>query len=88
MTPTVFAAGIILIVMGIGGNYSMESFLTQCQDQIAKGGMLQAYLANICDQLKLMQFAIVITAVVGFGVMVYGAVAKGPPKKTDQVPNN
>jgi len=88
MKSTALAAGIILIVMGISGNYSMESFLTQCQDQMAKGGMLQAYLANMCDQLKLMQFAIVVTAVVGFGVMVYGAVAKGPPKKTDQVPNN
>ena len=88
MKPTVLAAGIILIVMGIGGNYSMENFLTQCQGQIAQGGMLKAYLTNICDQLKLMQFAIVITAVVGFGIMVYGAVAKGPPKKTDQVSNN
>jgi len=88
MKSTALAAGIILIVMGIGGNYSMESFLTQCQDQMAQGWMLKAYLANMCDQLKLMQFAIVVTAVVGFGVMVYGAVAKGPPKKTDQVPNN
>lgn len=88
MKSTALAAGIILIVMGIGGNYSMESFLAQCQDQMAQGGMLKAYLANMCDQLKLMQFAIVITAVVGFGIMVYGAVAKGPPKKTDQVPNN
>jgi len=35
-----------------------------------------------------MQFGVVVTAVVGFGVLVYGAVAKGPPKKTDQVPNN
>lgn len=88
MKSTAFAAGIILIVMGIGGNYSMETFLTQCQDQMAQGGMFKAYLADMCDQLKLMQFAIVVTAVVGFGVMVYGAVAKGPPKKTDQVPNN
>lgn len=88
MKPTVLAAGIILIVMGIGGNYSMETFLTQCQDQMAQGGMFKAYLANMCDQLKLMQFAIVVTAVVGFGVMVYGTVAKGPPKTTDQVPNN
>lgn len=88
MKPTVLAAGIILIVMGIGGNYSMETFLTQCQDQMAQGGMFKAYLANMCDQLKLMQFAIVVTAVVGFGVMVYGTVAKGRPKTTDQVPNN
>ncbi|MEX0764425.1 MAG: hypothetical protein WDZ43_00850 [Nitrosopumilaceae archaeon] len=88
MKPTVLAAGIILIVMGIGGNYSMEAFLTQCQEQMAQGGMFKAYLADMCDQLKLMQFGIVVTAVVGFGVMVYGAVAKGPPKKTDQVPNN
>ena len=88
MKPTVLAAGIILIVMGIGGNYSMETFLTQCHDQMAQGGMFKAYLADMCDQLKLMQFGIVVTAVVGFGVMVYGAVAKGPPKKTDQVPNN
>ena len=88
MKPTVLAAGIILIVMGIGGNYSMETFLTQCQDQMAQGGMLRAYLADMCDQLKLMQFGIVVTAVVGFGIMVYGAVAKGPPKKTDQVSNN
>ena len=88
MKPTVLAAGIILIVMGIGGNYSMETFLTQCQDQMTQGGMFKSYLADMCDQLKLMQFAIVVTAVVGFGVMVYGTVAKGPPKTTDQVPNN
>jgi len=88
MKPTVLAAGIILIVMGIGGNYSMEDFLTQCQDQMAQGGMFKVYLAEMCDNLKLMQFGVVVTAVVGFGVMVYGAVAKGPPKKTDQVPNN
>ena len=88
MKPLVLTAGIILIVMGIGGNYSMESFLTQCQDQIAQGGMLKAYLADMCDNFKLMQFGVVVTAVVGFGIMVYGAVAKGPPKKTDQVQNN
>ena len=88
MTPTVFATGIVLIVMGIGGNYSMENFLTQCQDQIAHGSMFKAYLADMCDQLKLMQFGIVVTAVIGFGVMVYGAVAKGSSKKTDKAPNN
>ena len=54
MTPTALAAGIILIVMGIGGNYSMENFLTQCQDNMAQGGMFKAYLADMCDQLKLM----------------------------------
>ena len=74
--------------MGIGGNYSMENFLTQCQDNMAQGGMLRAYLANMCDELKLMQFGIAVTAVVGFGIMIYGAVAKGQPKKTDQAPNN
>ena len=88
MTPTALAAGIILIVMGIGGNYSMENFLTQCQDNMAQGGMFKAYLADMCDQLKLMQFSIVVTAIVGFGIMIYGAVAKGQPKKTDQAPNN
>lgn len=88
MKPTVLAAGIILIVMGIGGNYSMENFLTQCQDNVAQGGMLKAYLASMCDDLKLIQFSIVVTAVVGFGIVIYGVVAKGPPKKTDQVPNN
>ena len=88
MKSTVLAAGIILIVMGIGGNYSMEDFLTQCQDQMAQGGMFKTYLADMCDNLKLMQFGVVVTAVVGFGVLVYGAVAKGPPKKTDQVSNN
>ena len=88
MKSTVLAAGIILIVMGIVGNYYMENFLTQCQDQMAQGGMLKSYLADICDNFKLMQFGVVITAVVGFGIMVYGAVAKGPPKKTDQVPNS
>ena len=81
MTPTALAAGIILIVMGIGGYYSMENFLTQCQDNMAQGGMLRAYLANMCDELKLMQFGIAVTAVVGFGIMIYGAVAKGQPKK-------
>ena len=88
MKPTVLAAGIILIVMGIGGNYSMENFLTQCQDNVAQGGMFRAYLADMCDQLKLMQFGIVVTAIVGFGILVYGTVAKGPPKKTNQVQNN
>ena len=88
MRSTALAAGIIIIVMGIGGNYSMENFLAQCQDNMAQGGMFKVYLADMCDQLKLMQFSIVVTAIVGFGIMIYGAVAKGQPKKTDQAPNN
>ena len=88
MKPTVLLAGIVLIVMGIGGNYSMESFLKQCDDNLSKSGsMFRAYLVVMCDELKLMQFAIVITAIVGFGIMIYGAVAGGKPKKIDQEAN-
>ena len=87
MKPTALAAGIVLIVMGIGGNYSMEAFLKQCDDNLSKGGTFRAYLVDMCDQLKLMQFAIVVTAIVGFGIIIYGAVARSKPKKTDQEAN-
>ena len=76
MKPIVLAVGIVLIIMGIMTNVMMDNFMIDCQSSVNKGGPMAAYIKEMCGQLQLTQYALIATAVIGFGITIYGAIAK------------
>ena len=76
MKPVVLAMGIVLIIMGISSYITMQGFMTDCQSSASNGGPLAGYLREMCGQLQLLQYGLTATAVIGFGITIYGAVAK------------
>jgi len=76
MKPSVLAMGVVLIIMGIMSYVAMKDFMTDCQSSANNGGPLAGYLTEMCGQLQLMQYGLTATSVVGFGITIYGAVAK------------
>ncbi|MGI0021613.1 MAG: hypothetical protein ACRD9Q_02015 [Nitrososphaeraceae archaeon] len=76
MKPVALAMGIVLIIMGIMSYITIQDFMTDCQSSANNGGPLAGYLREMCGQIQLMQYGLTATAVVGFGITIYGVVAK------------
>ena len=76
MKPVVLAMGIVLIIMGIVSYVTMQDFMTDCQSSVNNAGPLAGYIREMCGQLQLIQYGLTATAVSGFGITIYGAVAK------------
>jgi hypothetical protein len=75
MRPDVLAGGIIIIVMGIIGYGVMKDHILDC---ITSSSIDSAstYFRQVCEQLKLIQTIAIISAVIGFGMLIYGGIAK------------
>lgn len=76
MKPIILASGIIILVIGVGGYSWIETHVSDCQSSLERRGPLFNYLAELCLQLKLIQFAIIGITTLGFGIIIYGAITK------------
>ena len=76
MKPIALAMGIVLIIMGVMSYFTMQDFMTDCQSSANTGGALAGYLKEMCGQIQMLQYGLTATAVIGFGITIYGAVAK------------
>ena len=76
MKPIALAMGIVLIIMGVISYFTMQDFMTDCQSSANSSGPLAGYLKEMCGQIQMLQYGLTATAVIGFGITIYGVVGK------------
>ena len=68
--------GIILVIVGIIGQSVMKSYIEDCIDSTNTNNSLSSFLGQICDHLVLVRYGAILAVVVGFGMLIYGSIAR------------
>lgn len=73
----ILATGIILLIIGAGGYGSLQGSASDCQSFVGQvGRTFSQDFAQKCSYVALGQVLLIIIAVIGLGILIYGAVAK------------
>lgn len=76
-----FIAGIVLMILGVLVFFSVQTAVSDCGSFIGQiGRTFSGDVAQRCQMVSMMQIGSGILVVIGIGLLVYGAVAKGISK--------
>lgn len=77
MKTGILVTGIILLMIGAGGYGSLQGNASDCQSFVGQlGRTFSQDIAQRCGYVALEQVLLIIIAVIGLGILIYGAVAK------------